>query len=270
MRVVIEPTAELYRLAARRVAQQVRSNPRCVLGLATGRTMIPLYAELARLHRSEALSLAGVTAFGLDEYVDVEPEGAGSFRHFLRVHLLECTDLRPASLHLPTAEKRAAAEAARSYEARIRDAGGIDLQLLGLGANAHLGFNEPGSSLGSRTRLKTLASETLAANRDDLPPPPEAPRLALTMGLATILDARSCLLIATGSAKANAVAATIEGALTASTPASVLQLHPQVTAFVDDAAAVKLSRRAYYREAEALQRALETEAPTRAWPGSVS
>jgi len=259
MRVVIEPTAELYRLAARRVAREIQSNPACVLGLATGRTMVPLYDELVRLHRSEGLSFARVTAFNLDEYVGVDPEQPGSFRHFMRVHLLERTDLPAASLHLPGAAERGAGEAARAYEARIRAAGGIDLQLLGLGVNAHVGFNEPGSSLASRTRVKALSEETLASNQEELPALPKAPRMAITMGLGTILDARTCLLIATGSAKAAAVAATIEGPLTASAPASVLQLHPQVIAYVDEAASARLVRLGYYREAEALQRRLEGE-----------
>ena len=169
MRVVIEPTGELFRLAARRVAREIQSKPSCVLGLATGRTMLPLYDELVRLHRSEGLSFARVTAFNLDEYVGVDPEQPGSFRHFMRVQLLERTDLPAASLHLPAASERDAGDAARDYETRIRAAGGIDLQLLGLGVNAHIGFNEPGSSLGSRTRVKTLSEETLAASRDDTP-----------------------------------------------------------------------------------------------------
>jgi glucosamine-6-phosphate deaminase len=254
MRVVIEATAELYRLAARRVAEQVRAKPACVLGLATGRTMLPLYDELARLHAAEGLSFARVTAFNLDEYVGLDPEQPGSFRHFMRVHLLERTDLPARSLHLPDAARRDPAEAARAYEAAIRAAGGIDLQLLGLGRNAHIGFNEPGSSLASRTRVKALAEETRAAGAL-----PGRVRMAITLGLGTILEARACLLIATGAAKADAVAAAIEGPLTASAPASVLQLHPQVVAYVDDAAAAKLARRAYYREAEALQRRLEGE-----------
>ncbi len=265
MRVVIEPTGELYRLAAGRVAREVAAKPSCVLGLATGRSMLPLYDELVRLHRAGALSFARVTAFNLDEYVGVDPERPGSFRHFMRVQLLERTDLPAASLHLPSASERDARQAAQDYEGRIQAAGGIDLQLLGLGVNAHIGFNEPGSSLGSRTRVKTLSDETLAANRDDAPSPPEAPRLAITMGLGTILEARSCLLIATGSAKAAAVAASVEGPLTASAPASVLQLHPEVIAYVDEAASAQLSRRRYYLEAEALQRRLEG-----ASPGSVS
>lgn len=258
MRVVIEPAAELYRLAARRIAERVRAKPACVLGLATGRSMLPLYDELARLHASEGLSFARVTAFNLDEYVGVAPDEPGSFRHLMRVQLLERTDLPAHSLHLPDAASRDLAGAARAYEAAICAAGGIDLQLLGLGRNAHIGFNEPGSSLASRTRVKALAAETRAANQGALP---GRVRLAITMGLGTILEARACLLIATGAAKADAVAAAIEGPLTASAPASVLQLHPQVVAYVDEAAAAKLARRAYYREAEALQRRLEGEEP---------
>jgi len=259
MRVVIEPEAELYRLAARRIARAIEAKPRCVLGLASGRTMLPLYDELARLHQTAALSFAGVTAFNLDEYVGVEPDTPGSFRHFVREQLVERTDLRPEALHVPDALAPDPAGAARAYEAELRAAGGVDLQILGLGVNAHLGFNEPGSSLASRTRVKTLSDETLAANRNGLPAVVRERRLAITMGLGTILDARACLCIATGPAKAGAVAATVEGPLTASAPASVLQLHPDVIAYVDETAAAGLVRRRYYLDAEARERALEGE-----------
>jgi glucosamine-6-phosphate deaminase len=259
VRVVIEPEEQLYRLAARRIARAVRAQPRCVLGLATGRTMAPLYAELVRLHREEGLSFAGVTAFNLDEYVGVAPGARGSLRRFMEEHLAAPTDLPGRALHLPDGASDDPAGAARAYEAAIRAAGGIDLQLLGLGVNAHLGFNEPGSSLASRTRVKTLSDETLAANHEELPAGVRERRLALTMGLGTILDARACLLIATGPAKAGAVAATVEGPLSASAPASVLQLHPDVIAYVDEAAAAGLVRRRYYLAAEARERALEGE-----------
>jgi len=257
MRVVIEPAAALYRLAARRVADEIRANPACVLGLATGRTMVPLYDELARLHASEGLSFARVDAFNLDEYVGVGRDEPGSLRAFMLAHLVRRTDLRPEALHLPDGTRADPAEAARAYEAAIRAAGGIQLQLLGLGRNAHIGFNEPGSSLGSRTRVKTLAGETLAANRDELPPVVRERRLAITMGLGTILEARTCLWLATGASKAAAVAATVEGPVTASAPGSVLQLHPDVIAYVDETAAAQLARRSYYVEAEGLQRRLE-------------
>jgi glucosamine-6-phosphate deaminase len=257
VRIVIEPEDELYRLAARRIARAIRAKPAAVLGLATGRTMVPLYDELVRLHRDEGLSFAGVTAFNLDEYVGVAPDQPGSFRRFMRERLQERTDLRADSLHLPDGASGDPAEAARAYDARIRAAGGIDLQLLGLGVNAHLGFNEPGSSLASRTRVKTLSDETLAANHGELPAVVRARRLAITVGLGTIREARSCLWIATGPAKAGAVAATVEGPVTASAPASVLQLHPDVIGYVDEAAAAGLRRRRYYHDAEQRERALE-------------
>jgi glucosamine-6-phosphate deaminase len=259
VRIVIEPEAELYRLAARRVARAIRARPSCVLGLAAGRTMVPLYEELARLHRDEGLSFARVTAFNLDEYVGVAPDAPGSFRRFVQERLQERTDLRAESLHLPDGTSADLDAAARAYDERIRAAGGIDLQLLGLGVNAHLGFNEPGSSLASATRVKTLSDETLAANREALPAVVRERRLALTMGLGTIREARSCLWIATGPAKAGAVAATVEGPVTASAPASVLQLHPDVIGYVDETAAAGLVRRRYYLEAEARERALEGE-----------
>lgn len=259
MRVVIEPTAELYRRAARRVADALRAKPDCVLGLATGRTMIPLYDELVRLHREEGLSFAAVTAFPLDEYVGVGPDEIGSFRRFLHERLEAQTDLPPEAVRAPDATSRDPAAAARAYEAELRAAGGVDLQLLGLGPNAHLGFNEPGSSLASRTRVKTLSDETLAANREVLPEVARVRRLAITMGLGTILEARTCLVVATGTAKAGAVAAMVEGPVSASAPASVLQLHPDVIAYVDEAAAAGLVRRRYYLDAETRERALDGE-----------
>jgi glucosamine-6-phosphate deaminase len=259
MRVVIEPEDELHRLAARRIAGAVRARPRCVLGLATGRTMAPLYAELVRLHQAEGLSFAGVTAFNLDEYVGVAKGAPGSLRRFMLEHLVSRTDLPERALRLPDGASPDPAGAARAYEAEIRAAGGVDLQLLGLGVNAHLGFNEPGSSLASRTRVKTLSDETLLANQTELPAGVRERRLAITMGLGTILDARACLLLATGPAKAGAIAATIEGPVSASAPASVLQFHPDVIAYVDEAAAAGLVRRRYYVEAEARERALEGE-----------
>lgn len=258
MRVVIEPTADrMYRNAGRRIERMIRANPSCVLGLATGRTMAPLYDELARRHGSGGLSLARVVTFNLDEYLGVGRSAAGSFHAFMREHLQERTDLQAASMHLPDGLTEDPFAEAEGYEARIREAGGIDLQVLGLGANGHIGFNEPGSSLRSRTRVKALSEATLAANRDDLPPDPGPPRAAITVGLGTILDARSCLVIAVGEGKARAVAAMVEGPVTARVPASALQFHPEVAVLVDEAAASRLEEGAYYREAERLQREFE-------------
>jgi glucosamine-6-phosphate deaminase len=257
---VIEPEADAAadRVAAL-VAQAIRSKPRCVLGLAAGRTMEPVYAKLVERHEREGLSLRDVTAFNLDEYIGAAPDDAWSFRSFALRHLVGPTDLPPASIHAPSGVAPDVFAEARRYEEAIADAGGIDLQLLGLGRNGHVGFNEPGSSLGSRTRAKALTQETLRANRDELPALGRAaPQAAITMGLGTILAARACLLLATGSAKAAAVAALVEGPVTSRLPASILQHHPEATVVLDEAAARRLQDRPYYRRAEALQRRLET------------
>ena len=261
MRVVIESSAQA---AADRVAQtladSVRSNPHCVLGLATGRTVEPVYARLAALHRDQGLSLRSVTAFNLDEYVGASRDDAWSFYRFTFRHLVEPTDLPAASLHVPDGAAPDIFAEAERYDATIREAGGIDLQLLGLGQNGHIGFNEPGSSLGSATRAKALTEETLRANQADLPGlGRDLPEAAITVGLGTILSARSCLLLAVGAAKAGAVAALVEGPVTARVPASVLQHHPNATVVLDAAGAAGLEARQYYEHAERLQRRLEED-----------
>jgi len=263
VRVVIKSnTAAVYAEAARRLACFAAARPNCVLGLATGATMEPVYAELARLHVEGGLSLQRATSFNLDEYVGVSPQAPHSFAAFMQRHLVERTDIDPAAVHLPDGLADNPVDEALRYEQAIADAGGIDLQLLGVGRNGHVGFNEPGSSLGSRSRVKMLTSETLAANQHTLPDASETrPRAAITMGLGTILAARTCVVVAVGLAKADAVAAMIEGPLTAMIPASALQLHADVTAIIDDEAAAQLTRRDYYMQAEVLQRELESYEP---------
>lgn len=255
MRIVIEKTANaVFENAAERLAQLVQRRPNAVLGLATGRTMVGTYSALVRHHR-DGLSLAGITTFNLDEYVGMKGDDPRSFHHFMVKHLVEPTDLPPSSLNMPDGHADDLfAEAAR-YEQAIDDAGGLDLQLLGMGRNGHIGFNEPGSSLRSLTRVKALTRDTLEANKNDLEG--TNPEAALTMGLGTILNARSCLLLATGGAKAYAVKAMAEGPLTARVPASVLQLHRDVIVIVDEAAAALLDHYDYYVRAEKLQRQLE-------------
>ncbi len=259
MRVVIEETAEaVYRTAASWIAQLIRSQPASVLGLATGRTMVPFYAELVRLHREEGLTLAEVVTFNLDEYVGVAPEDPRSFHQFMQENLVTATDLPPDSVHLPNGLAEDLFAEADHYESLIWEAGGIDLQLLGLGKNGHLGFNEPGSSLRSLTRVKALTRDTLLANERDLPELGSGhPEAAITMGLGTILDARRCFLLALDESKADAVAAMIEGPVAAHLPASALQMHRQVTVILDAAAASKLHDQDYYLRAEAMQRKLE-------------
>ena len=259
MRIVIEadPEAAARRVAAL-IAAQLRRVPDRVLGTAAGRSLEAVYRILADLHREAGLSLRRARAFNLDEYVGVDSAHERSFYVFTRDRLVEPTDLPLASLFAPDGMASDLVKEAGRYEGAIEAAGGIDLQLLGLGRNGHLGFNEPGSSLASRTRVKALAADTLDANRSDLAGlERDRPVAAITLGLASILAARRCLLLAFGESKARAVASMVEGPVTARVPASVLQQHARVTVVLDEAAAAKLDAREYYRRAESLQRELE-------------
>ncbi|MDX1649804.1 MAG: glucosamine-6-phosphate deaminase [Myxococcota bacterium] len=258
MQVVIASASEVVARAARAVAEVLGARPGAVLGLAAGRTMEPVYAALARLHRENGLSLATARAFLLDEYLELDRDDPRRLRAEVERALVGPTDLPGDALEAP--DPRAAdpaAEAAR-YEAAVREAGGVDLQLLGIGANGHLGFNEPGAALLGRTRVQVLAEATLAANRTAL----EAgggrpPRAAITQGLGTLLAARRLVLVATGSAKAQAVAEAVEGPLAARVPASVLQLHPDALLLVDEAAAAGLRDPGSWRHAERVARDLD-------------
>src|ERR1700690_358787 len=205
--------------AARIVARLVRAKPDLALGLPTGNTPRALYAEVARLHHAEGLSFARATAFGLDEYVGIAPDHPGAFRRTLQDMLYRHIDLPSARAPCPDGQAADLPAACARYEAEIAAAGGLDLVLLGLGTDGHIAFNEPTSSFGSRTRIKTLADETRAANQAAFGADP-VPRHAITVGIATILEARRCVLLAFGSAKAAAVAQMVEGPLTAIVPAS--------------------------------------------------
>lgn len=227
------------------VAETVRRKPDAVLGLATGGTMVPVYDDLRQRHR-DGLSLAGVRTFNLDEYIGLAPAHPQSYHSYMRAALFDHIDIDPARTHLPRGDAADPIAEAATYEALIAEHGGIDLQLLGIGQNGHIGFNEPTSSLGSRTRIKTLTRDTRRANAQYFDDPEDMPQYALTMGIATILSARACLLLATGTAKADAVARMVEGPLSAACPASALQLHPQATVVLDNAAAERLTLREYY------------------------
>ncbi|MCW2752535.1 MAG: nagB [Aeromicrobium sp.] len=220
-----------------------------VLGLATGSSPLPVYRELIRRHRDEGLSFAGCRAFLLDEYVGLPHAHPESYHAVIRREFADHVDI--VRLDGPDGDSAdIPAEAAR-YEAAIAQAGGVDVQLLGIGTDGHVGFNEPGSSLASRTRVKTLTQQTRDDNARFFDSVDDVPHHVLTQGLGTILDAGHLVLIATGPAKAEAVAAAAEGPLSASCPASVLQLHPRATLVVDEAAAADLERADYYRYAVA-------------------
>lgn len=228
------------------VADLVRDRPDAVLGLATGGTMLPLYDRLAKRHATRSLSFARVTTFNLDEYVGLAPNHPCSYHRYMREAFFDRVDVDPARTHLPRGDAPDPHAEALLYEQRIAEAGGIDLQILGIGRNGHIGFNEPTSSLASRTRVKTLTDETRQANRRYFRSLEETPRLAVTMGIATILDARACLLLATGVSKSEGVARAVEGPLAAACPASALQFHPQATYVLDRDAASALTLTDYY------------------------
>lgn len=246
MEVVILPDAgAVARFAADRLAALVARKPDAVLGLATGSSPTGLYAELARRVAAGTLDLSRVRGFALDEYVGIPREHPQSYAAVLDRQVARPLGL--ASVSVPDGRRADLAAAAEDYERSIAAAGGIDLQLLGIGANGHIGFNEPTSSFASRTRIKTLAPRTRADNARFFAAPTEVPAHCITQGLGTILEARSLLLVAQGPAKAEAVAAAVEGPLAAICPASALQLHPRATVVADEAAGARLRLADYYR-----------------------
>lgn len=248
MEVVIAPPGELARLAADAVERLVRTNPEAVLGLATGSSPLAVYDELVRRHK-EGLSFARARAFMLDEYVGLSADHPERYRNVIEKEFASRVDLAPGAVQGPDGLAADLPTACAAYEASIEDAGGVDLQILGIGTDGHIAFNEPGSSLASRTRIKTLTKQTREDNArffggsvDDVP------RHCLTQGLATIMSARHLVLLASGRAKAEAVHQLVEGPISAMWPATIMQLHPHATVLVDDAAASRLQLADYYRQ----------------------
>jgi len=258
VRVIIEPDSEAAsRRAAKFVADLLRKKPDCVLGLATGSSPLATYRELIRLHKDEGLDFSQVTTFNLDEYVGLSSVHPQSYRQFMQVNLFDHINIRLTSTNVPDGRALDFETHCRQYEQRIHDAGGIDLQILGIGTDGHIAFNEPGSSLGSRTRLKSLASETIRDNARFFGGEAKVPRLAVTMGVGTILESRRCILLAFGDHKAKAIRDTVEGPVTAQVTASALQLHREVICILDQPAASLLTRRDYYADVEKAQSLLE-------------
>ncbi len=258
MRVIIQDTPELAsQRAAQFIARLVRQKPSCALGLATGTSVVAVYQDLARMHRDEGLDFSRVTTFNLDEYVGLGASDKHSFRSFMQENFFNHINIPPQQTYVPDGRALDFGASCLAYEHRIEDCGGIDLQVLGIGSDGHIAFNEPGSSLGSRTRLKTLASETVKDNARFFDSIDQVPRLAITMGVGTILESKQCLLLALGERKAKAIRETIEGPITAQVTASALQLHRDVVVILDEEAASLLRRRDYYEEVEYSQRLLE-------------
>jgi len=251
MRVIIKPDAAAACLtAARMFAKLVHQKPAAVLGLATGGTPVGCYAELIRLHRDEQLDFSRVTTFNLDEYVGLARTHGQSFYAFMFEKFFDHINIDRTRIHLPDGMASDLDAMCEGYEQAIATAGGIDLQLLGIGSDGHIAFNEPGSSLSSRTRVKTLTAETIRDNARFFGDEASVPRLSVTMGVGSILDAKRCILLVTGEKKAAAVRGAIEGPLTSQLTASALQFHRHAVAILDEAAASWLTRRDEYRFAE--------------------
>lgn len=249
MEVVIGAPSALARLAADAVQRLLDGTPRPVLGLATGSSPLAVYDELARRHAEEGLSFAHARGFLLDEYVGLPAGHPEGYRAVIERELVSRVDLDPAAVRGPDGSADDVPAACAAYERAIVEAGGVDLQLLGIGTDGHVGFNEPGSSLASRTRIKTLTRQTRLDNARFFGGDVDAvPTHCLTQGLATIMSARHLVLLATGRGKAEAVHQLVEGAVSALWPGTVLQLHPRVTVLVDDAAAGRLQLADYYRQ----------------------
>jgi glucosamine-6-phosphate deaminase len=240
---IVADAATAVDYVALQIIATLHNHERPTLGLATGATMEPLYAGLVAAYHNRKVSFRSAISFNLDEYVGVDAKAPGSFHAYMRAHLFDHVDMVSGQAHIPNGlAADMSAEAAR-YEALIRDAGGIDLQLLGIGANGHIGFNEPGSDFSSRTREVRLDEATRRANAASFSGQTLAPQCAITMGIGTILEARHIVLLATGAEKADAVACMMEGPLTEACPASALRLHDDVQVICDAAAAGKLTQR---------------------------
>mgnify|MGYP005845270257 CR=1 FL=1 len=237
---------EMSKTAARMVADLVNAKPNAVLGLATGSSPLGLYQELVRMHKEEGLDFAQVRTFNLDEYVGLPADHVCSYHYFMRENLFKHINIAKENIHIPSGTTRNYRAFCEWYENRIVECGGIDLQLLGIGADGHIAFNEPTSSLASRTRLKTLARQTIEDNARFFQRVEDVPTYAITMGVGTILEARQLLLVANGKKKADAVAKMIEGPVTSMVTASAVQNHPDVHVFLDEEAASQLTMRDYY------------------------
>lgn len=263
--IIRDDYGQMSREAARVISDQIKAKPNCVLGLATGATPIGTYQELGRLCKEEGLDFSQVKTFNLDEYLGVGMDPSQpysldqSYARFMHEELFSLVNIKPENTYVPDGKAQDPVAFCRWYEEEIAKAGGIDLQLLGLGGDGHWGFNEPGTSLASRTHIQALTKQTLDDNyeafyrkagvtRDEMP------HFAITMGIGTILDAKSILLIVNGAKKASVVAASLEGPVTSQVTASAIQLHPgSITVILDEPASSALQHADHYRHVEQMK-----------------
>ncbi len=238
---------ELSKASAQVVADLINSKPNAVLGLATGSTPLGLYQELIRMHKEEGLDFSHVSTFNLDEYVGLSPDHPQSYHYFMHENLFKDINIEPQNVHVPSGTTSNYHAFCQWYEQRIEQCGGIDIQVLGVGSDGHIAFNEPSSSLGSRTRIKTLSEQTIDDNARFFEKKEQVPIYAITMGVGTVLEARKLILLANGTSKAQAIADAIEKPVSSMCTASALQLHPDSIFFLDTQAAGKLKMLDYYQ-----------------------
>lgn len=243
--IIVGSPAEAGELVADEIARLIRVDREAVLGLATGSTPLPVYEALRP--RLAGVDLSGVRGFALDEYVGLDARHPQSYRSVIAREVVEPLGLDPGRVQVPDGALDGIEHAGEDYERALHDAGGVDLQLLGIGTDGHIGFNEPGSSFASLTRVKTLTAQTREDNARFFDGTDDVPMHCITQGLGTILRARHLVLLAFGEGKASAVAGAVEGPVTASLPGSALQLHAHATVVVDEAAASQLRFAEYYR-----------------------
>ncbi len=248
MEVLIRPNSKsATELVARLITDALKAKPDMVLGLATGETMEQLYHRLIEIHNEEGLDFSKMKTFNLDEYVGLAPENKGSYRHYMNFHFFDKINIDKKNTFLPNGCASDLDAECVEYEKKIKEFGGIDLQLLGIGISGHIGFNEPLSALFSRTRVKALCPATLKQNSKYFDNVNKIPKRAFTMGIGTILDAKRILMMATGKKKAEILLKALEGPVTAMVSATALQLHPKTVVVLDEESASMLEGKDYYK-----------------------
>ena len=257
--VILNDAAAVAAYGANIFATQLQKKPTSVLGLATGSTPVALYQELIAKNKAGEISFSQATTFNLDEYLGLTGDHPQSYRHFMNEQLFSHIDINKDNTFVPPGDALNPITACKEYEDKIVAAGGVDVQLLGIGRNGHIGFNEPSSGLRSRTRVKTLTKATVDDNARFFAADEYQPQLSITMGIGTILEAKKVVLLATGENKADAVRAMIEGPLMAACPASALQLHQDAVIVIDKAAASKLADLEFYQHIEAENQKLQAK-----------
>ena len=238
---IVSDYIELSRVAAKFVARQILLNENVVLGLPAGETPLGMYRELVRLSKEGLLNLSNITTFNIDEYVGLQPSHSQSFHYYMQTHFFRHLNIPPEQIHIPDGMAPNLEQECQRYEEEIVSHGGIDLMILGIGTNGHIGYNEPGSDWGTTTRVVNLSEETRRREVKRFGSLDLAPTQAITMGIKTIMNARQILLLASGREKALAIKKALQEEITPAVPASILQLHPAVTVILDCAAASLLT-----------------------------